>query len=283
MALRCPQSQHSPKANSEIVTGETWRKTCLLGAPQCRTMRFGYDDHRRGCPQGRRLRFDRFPCRQPHPQRLAGHRAIGQRGDRCRRLSAKQPGSLAEAGLDKQCRPGDLGHLQSVFQRHHLLASRPSARASASWCSSPIRRTIRTRSWRSSRLCTSDGSTASSWRPRPLPQRALGYLTERAVPCVLIDRLSDNSFDQVGVENGNAMRGADRSCRVVRTPPHRLRRRAPGICHDARTHRGISRRARRQRPRIRRRLYCHRERDVDGRVRRRSCAVVAAPTHRPHW
>jgi LacI family transcriptional regulator len=42
--------------------------------------------------------------------------------------------------------------------------------------------------------------------PSAAPGPALGYLTERAVPCVLIDRLPDNSFDQVGVENGHAIR-----------------------------------------------------------------------------
>lgn len=36
-------------------------------------------------------------------------------------------------------------------------------------------------------------------------QRAIGYLRENNVPCVLLDRLISNEFDQVGVENRNAV------------------------------------------------------------------------------
>ena len=37
-------------------------------------------------------------------------------------------------------------------------------------------------------------------------QRAIRYLRENGVPCVLVDRLVNSEFDQVGVENTNAMR-----------------------------------------------------------------------------
>lgn len=37
-------------------------------------------------------------------------------------------------------------------------------------------------------------------------QRAIGYLRENGVPCVLVDRLVCDEFDQVGVENTNAMK-----------------------------------------------------------------------------
>jgi LacI family transcriptional regulator len=37
-------------------------------------------------------------------------------------------------------------------------------------------------------------------------QRAIGYLRENKVPCVLLDRLVSNEFDQVGVENKNSVK-----------------------------------------------------------------------------
>lgn len=42
--------------------------------------------------------------------------------------------------------------------------------------------------------------------PSAAPQAALRYLSERSLPCVLIDRLPDDRFDQVGVENFEAIR-----------------------------------------------------------------------------
>jgi LacI family transcriptional regulator len=41
--------------------------------------------------------------------------------------------------------------------------------------------------------------------PSAAPGAALKYLTERSLPCVLIDRLPDEGFDQVGVENVKAI------------------------------------------------------------------------------
>lgn len=42
--------------------------------------------------------------------------------------------------------------------------------------------------------------------PSATPQRTLDYLARNRLPCVLIDRLADERFDQVGVENIPAMR-----------------------------------------------------------------------------
>ncbi|WP_292445386.1 LacI family DNA-binding transcriptional regulator, partial [Mesorhizobium sp.] len=42
--------------------------------------------------------------------------------------------------------------------------------------------------------------------PSGAPQRAIDYLAEKKVPCVLIDRFADERFDQIGVENHSAMR-----------------------------------------------------------------------------
>jgi LacI family transcriptional regulator len=42
--------------------------------------------------------------------------------------------------------------------------------------------------------------------PSPAPQRTLDYLLRNRLPCVLIDRLPDDRFDQVGVKNVSAMR-----------------------------------------------------------------------------
>jgi LacI family transcriptional regulator len=42
--------------------------------------------------------------------------------------------------------------------------------------------------------------------PSAAPQRALDYLAQIRLPCVLIDRLPDERFDQVGVQNIPAMR-----------------------------------------------------------------------------
>ncbi|MER8387704.1 LacI family transcriptional regulator [Mesorhizobium sp. M1428] len=42
--------------------------------------------------------------------------------------------------------------------------------------------------------------------PSGAPQRAIDYLAEKKLPCVLIDRLADERFDQIGVENHSAMR-----------------------------------------------------------------------------
>ena len=48
---------------------------------------------------------------------------------------------------------------------------------------------------------------ASSWRRAPTPNDgALAYLRETGLPCVLVDRTPDPSFDQVGVNNRDAMR-----------------------------------------------------------------------------
>jgi LacI family transcriptional regulator len=41
--------------------------------------------------------------------------------------------------------------------------------------------------------------------PSAEPARALDYLLHRAPPCVLIDRMADPRFDQIGVDNANAM------------------------------------------------------------------------------
>ena len=47
---------------------------------------------------------------------------------------------------------------------------------------------------------------ASSW-PSPDPERrALAYLQATRLPCVLVDRTLDPAFDQVGVNNREAMR-----------------------------------------------------------------------------
>jgi LacI family transcriptional regulator, galactose operon repressor len=42
--------------------------------------------------------------------------------------------------------------------------------------------------------------------PSAAPQRTLDYLAQQRLPCVLIDRMPDERFDQVGVENISAMR-----------------------------------------------------------------------------
>src|SRR5882757_295976 len=42
--------------------------------------------------------------------------------------------------------------------------------------------------------------------PSGSPQRAIDYLAEKKLPCVLIDRFADDRFDQIGVENQSAMR-----------------------------------------------------------------------------
>lgn len=42
--------------------------------------------------------------------------------------------------------------------------------------------------------------------PSGSPERAIGYLAEKKLPCVLIDRFADDRFDQIGVENETAMR-----------------------------------------------------------------------------
>ncbi|TJV37866.1 MAG: LacI family transcriptional regulator [Mesorhizobium sp.] len=42
--------------------------------------------------------------------------------------------------------------------------------------------------------------------PSGSPQRAIDYLAEKKLPCVLIDRFADQRFDQIGVENETAMR-----------------------------------------------------------------------------
>jgi len=42
--------------------------------------------------------------------------------------------------------------------------------------------------------------------PSGSPQRAIDYLADKKVPCVLIDRFADDRFDQIGVENDTAMR-----------------------------------------------------------------------------
>ena len=42
--------------------------------------------------------------------------------------------------------------------------------------------------------------------PSGAPQRAIDYLAEKKLPCVLIDRFADERFDQIGVENHSAMR-----------------------------------------------------------------------------
>jgi LacI family transcriptional regulator len=42
--------------------------------------------------------------------------------------------------------------------------------------------------------------------PSAAPHRTLAYLAQNRLPCVLIDRLADERFDQVGVENAPAMR-----------------------------------------------------------------------------
>ncbi|TIT86477.1 MAG: LacI family transcriptional regulator, partial [Mesorhizobium sp.] len=41
--------------------------------------------------------------------------------------------------------------------------------------------------------------------PSGSPERAIDYLTEKKLPCVLIDRFADDRFDQIGVENDTAM------------------------------------------------------------------------------
>ncbi len=41
--------------------------------------------------------------------------------------------------------------------------------------------------------------------PSAEPQRSLAYLVEKALPCVLVDRMSDARFDQVGVDNAAAV------------------------------------------------------------------------------
>ncbi|MBZ9675019.1 LacI family DNA-binding transcriptional regulator [Mesorhizobium sp. ES1-1] len=42
--------------------------------------------------------------------------------------------------------------------------------------------------------------------PSGAPQRAVDYLAEKKLPCVLIDRFADARFDQIGVENQSSMR-----------------------------------------------------------------------------
>ncbi|MBW8908487.1 MAG: LacI family DNA-binding transcriptional regulator, partial [Mesorhizobium sp.] len=42
--------------------------------------------------------------------------------------------------------------------------------------------------------------------PSGSPQRAIDYLADKKLPCVLIDRFADDRFDQIGVENDTAMR-----------------------------------------------------------------------------
>ena len=42
--------------------------------------------------------------------------------------------------------------------------------------------------------------------PSGSPQRAIDYLAEKKLPCVLIDRFADDRFDQIGIENDTAMR-----------------------------------------------------------------------------
>jgi len=42
--------------------------------------------------------------------------------------------------------------------------------------------------------------------PSGSPERTIGYLAEKKLPCVLIDRFADDRFDQIGVENETAMR-----------------------------------------------------------------------------
>ncbi|ANN59863.1 LacI family transcriptional regulator [Mesorhizobium loti NZP2037] len=42
--------------------------------------------------------------------------------------------------------------------------------------------------------------------PSGAPQRAIDYLAEKKLPCVLIDRFADERFDQIGVENQSSMR-----------------------------------------------------------------------------
>jgi len=42
--------------------------------------------------------------------------------------------------------------------------------------------------------------------PSGSPQRAIDYLAEKKLPCVLIDRFADDRFDQIGVENQSSMR-----------------------------------------------------------------------------
>ncbi|WP_292542461.1 LacI family DNA-binding transcriptional regulator, partial [Mesorhizobium sp.] len=41
--------------------------------------------------------------------------------------------------------------------------------------------------------------------PSGSPERAIDYLAEKKLPCVLIDRFADDRFDQIGVENDTAM------------------------------------------------------------------------------
>ena len=41
--------------------------------------------------------------------------------------------------------------------------------------------------------------------PSPNPKRSLDYLIEKNVPCVLVDRLADARFDQVGINNEEAV------------------------------------------------------------------------------
>jgi len=42
--------------------------------------------------------------------------------------------------------------------------------------------------------------------PSGSPQRAIDYVAEKKLPCVLIDRFADDRFDQIGVENETSMR-----------------------------------------------------------------------------
>jgi LacI family transcriptional regulator len=42
--------------------------------------------------------------------------------------------------------------------------------------------------------------------PSGSPERAIAYLADKKLPCVLIDRFADDRFDQIGVENETAMR-----------------------------------------------------------------------------
>jgi LacI family transcriptional regulator len=41
--------------------------------------------------------------------------------------------------------------------------------------------------------------------PSPAPEKSLDYLMDKGVPCVLVDRLADSRFDQVGMDNEAAI------------------------------------------------------------------------------
>ena len=59
--------------------------------------------------------------------------------------------------------------------------------------------------------------------------RALRYLRATRLPCVLVDRTPDPAFDQVGVNNREAMRELVDHVAGVRASPHRLYRRPSGF------------------------------------------------------